>query len=321
MFRYIRCVAIALLATTTSALASSYPNKPVNVVVPWGPSGIIDITARAIANQVGDGLGQPMIVLNKPGAGGMLGANLVANAEPDGYTLLLINSSLNMNAALGQKLGFDASRGFEPILVVATAPMILIAKPSLGVRSVKELVALARSKNGQLSYGTAGVGTPSHFAGEMFCARTGVIAAHIPYKGAAASITDQVAGRIDFQFANAAVAVPQIKAGTVVPLAVTSPKGLSLLPDIPTMADAGYPEIVVDQWIGYLAPAGTPRPVVDRLAGAIRGALAEPRVQQTLRARGMEVDGSGTPESFGSLMKADLALWRSVVAQTKMKLE
>lgn len=304
-----------------AALAAEYPSNPVNVVVPWAPAGIIDITARVIGAKMANELGQPVVVVNKPGAGGMLGADTAARARPDGYTLLLINSSLNMNAALGQKLPFDVSGAFEPVAVVARAPMILIAKPSPDLRSVKDLAELARARNGQLVYGTAGIGTPAHFAGEMFCKAANVRAVHVPYKGAAESITDQLAGRIDFQFANAAVAMPHIKAGKVIALATTGSTRLPLLPDVPTMAEAGYAGVLVDQWVGYLAPAGTPRPIVDRLSAAIGNALKDPGVREALQARGMVIDATSTPDGFRDLMKSDLVLWKKVVSETGIRIE
>lgn len=312
--------AIVALGVRTT-LAADYPSNPVNVVVPWGPAGIIDITARVIGARLASELGQPVVVVNKPGAGGMLGADTAARARPDGYTLLLINSSLNMNAALGQKLPFDVSGAFEPVAVVAKAPMILIAKPSLDLRSVKDLVDLVRARNGELVYGTAGIGTPAHFAGEMFCKVANARAVHVPYKGAAESIMDQIAGRIDFQFANAAVAMPHIKAGKVIALATTGSTRLPLLPDVPTMAEAGYAGVLVDQWVGYLAPAGTPRPIVDRLSSAIDSALKDPGVREALQARGMAVDTASTPDSFRDLMKSDLVLWKKVVSETGIRIE
>jgi len=304
-----------------AGLAADYPSSTINVVVPWAPAGIIDITARTIGAKMASVLGQPVVILNKPGAGGMLGADAVARAKPDGYTLLLINSSLNMNAALGQKLPFDVSTAFVPIAVAAKAPMLLIAKPSPDMRSVKDLVELARTRNGELVYATAGIGTPAHFAGEMFSKAANVRAVHVPYKGAAEAMTDQLAGRIDFQFANAAVAMPHVKAGKVIALATTGSTRLPLLPDVPTMAEAGYEGVQVDQWVGYLAPAGTPRPIVDRLSDAINTVLKDSSVRDALQGRGMVVDGTSTPDTFGTLMRSDLDLWRKVVKEAGIKLE
>lgn len=314
-------LAAALALATNAGLAADYPSNAINIVVPWAPAGIIDITARVVGAKMATDLGQPVVIVNKPGAGGMLGADTVARARPDGYTLLLINSSLNMNAALGQKLPFDVSRAFEPIAVAASAPMILIAKQSPDLRSLEDLVKLARTRNGELTYGTAGIGTPSHFAGEMFCRAADVRAIHVPYKGAAESMTDQLAGRIDFQFANAAVAMPHIKAGKVVALATTGSKRLPLLPEVPTMAEAGYTGVQVDQWVGFLAPSGTPRSIVDRLSASINEALKDVSVREVLQSRGMVVDGTGTPDSFSSLMKSDLDLWKKVVSEAGIRIQ
>lgn len=313
--------AVVSVLATNAPFAADFPSNPISVVVPWAPAGIIDITARAVGAKMAIELKQPVVIVNKPGAGGMLGADVVARAKPDGYTLLLINSSLNMNAALGQKLQFDVSRAFAPVTAVASAPMILIAKQSSSLSSVGELVKLARTHNGELTYGTAGIGTPSHFAAEMFCRATGVRAIHVPYKGAAEAMTDQLAGRIDFQFANAAVAMPQIKSGKVVALATTGTKRLPLLPEVPTMAEVGYADVLVDQWVGFLAPAGTPRSIIDRLSVSINDAVKDPDVQEVLQSRGMVVEEEGTSDSFGNLIKSDLDLWKKVVVEVGIKIQ
>lgn len=311
--------AIAITAAYP-ACAQKYPNETIKVVVPWPPSGIVDIAGRVIGQVVQADLGQPVIIENKPGAGGMIGADVVAKADSDGYTLLLTSTALNMNAALGRKMSVDISKAFEPIRIVAWAPSILVAYPGLHLKSVKDLVQLAKSKPGQMTYASAGTGSPAHFAAEMFASAVGIKVVHVPYKGAPAAMNDQIAGRIDFHFANATVGLPQIKAGKVTALAITADKRSPLAPDVPTMVEAGYPDYKAGQWLGYFAPAGTPRGIVDRLATAISKALTNPDVKSALERQAMEIDADSTPDSFSALMKTDLARWQGVVKASGIKL-
>ena len=308
-------------AAASEVCAQEYPAKPIMVIVPWPASGIVDIAARAIGQKVQAELGQPMIIDNKPGAGGMIGADIVARAAPDGYTLLLTSSGLNMNAALGQKISKDVATAFAPIRAVAWAPSILVAYPGLKLASVKDLVAMAKSKPGKMSYASAGIGSPAHFAAEMFRSEAGIEVFHVPFKGAPPAMIDQIAGRIDFHFANATVALPQIKAGAVTALAITADKRSALAPDVPTMAEAGYPDFKAGQWLGYFAPADTPRRIVDRLTAAIGNALKDPGVQAALGRQAMEIDSESTPASFSEMMKADLRRWQGVVKAAGIKLD
>ncbi len=308
------------LAAAAHAGAQEYPTKPIKVVVPWPAGGIVDIAGRVIGEKAQAELGQPMVIENKPGAGGMIGADLVARAEPDGYTLALTSTALNMNAALGRKLSVDVSKAFEPIRIVAWAPSILVAYPGLNLKSVADLVALAKSKPGELTYASAGNGSPAHFAAEMFRSVVGIDIIHVPYKGAPPAMNDQIAGRVTFHFANATVALPQIKAGKVTALAITAEKRSPLVPDVPTMAEAGYPDFKASQWLGYFAPAGTPRAVVDKLAAAIGKAVADPEVRAALERQAMEIDATSTPDSFSALMQPDLARWQNVVKTANIKI-
>lgn len=306
---------VTLLAAAFAPYASAqqYPNKPIRVVVPWPPGGLVDIAGRVVGERLHAALGQPFIIENKPGAGGIIGADQVAKAAPDGYTIVLTTSALNMNAALRSKLPFDVAKDFEPIAVVAYAAAILVVHPALGVSSVKELIALAKTKPGKLTYASAGTGTPAHLSAELFKSMLGLDILHVPYKGAPPAMTDQIAGRVDFHFANAAVALPQIKAGTVRALAVTSAKRFAAVPDVPTMAEAGVPKFEADQWLGYLAPRGTPRAVVERLVAEMNKALSSDEVRATLAQNGMSAAAPATPSEFGAYFKQDLAKWTNVV--------
>lgn len=313
--------ATVALLISTAASAQEFPSKPLRVVVPWPAGGLVDVAARLVGTRLQTALGQPVVIDNKVGAGGAIGADLVAKAPADGHTLLFTTSALTINAAMRTKAPFDAVRDFEPVAAVAFAPQILVVSPSLGVGSVKELVAMAKARPGQLSYASAGVGSPAHVSGELFKSLLGVYAVHIPYTGAPAAMNDQIAGRIDFQFANAAVALPQIRAGKVRALAVTSAKRFAGLPDVPTMAESAAPTFEADQWLGFLAPRGTPRAVLDRVSAEVNKALAADDVRAALAAAGMTAAAPGTPVAFATSFKADLAKWTAVVKSANIQPE
>jgi tripartite-type tricarboxylate transporter receptor subunit TctC len=296
----------------TNCLAASYPDKLVKIVVPWPAGGLVDMPARLIAARLSQKYGQSFIVENKPGAGGIIGAQEVARSAPDGYTLMVTTSSLNMNAAIRKSMPFDVQKAFEPVALVAFAPSILVVNPAKGPKSVSALIALAKSKPGKLTYGSAGIGTPAQFAAELFKTREGLDIVHVPYKGAPPAMMDQIAGRIDFHFANAAVALPQIKSGKVLGLAVTSPKRFAPLPDIPTMAEAGIPDFNADQWVGVLAPEGTPKAIVDELNAEIGKMLNDETVRATLTKNGMVPADVASPADFSGYLKKDLARWTRV---------
>ncbi len=319
MFRF---ALAALLATLAGPLhAQDYPSKPVRVIVPWPAGGLVDLPARIVGEKLQAALGQPFVVENKPGAGGVIGAEQVAKAAPDGYTIALTTSALNMNAALRKSLPFDVTKDFEPVAVVAYAPSVLVVHPSLGVKSVQELIALAKAKPGKLSYASAGPGTPAHLSAELLKSMLGLDVVHVPYKGAPPAMADQIAGRIEFHFANAAVALPQVKAGAVRALAVTSPKRFAPLPDVPTMMEAGVPNFEADQWIGYLAPRGTSRAIVERLSAEINKALVQEDIKAALARSGMTAAAAGKPAEFAAYLKQDLAKWAGVVRSANIQPE
>lgn len=320
--RLIAPLAAALvLAAGGAAHAESYPTQPIRVIVPWPAGGLVDILARTVGEQMRMALGQPIVIENKTGAGGMIGADAVAKASPDGYTLALTTSALNMNAALRPGATPGAAAQFDPVAVAAFAPSILVVHPSVPANTVKELIALAKAKPGALSYASAGNGSPAHLQGEMFKAMAGVDLLHIPYKGAPPAIQDQIAGRVQVQFANAAVGLPQIKAGTLRPLAVSSAERWETLPELPTMDEAGVPGFEASQWLGYLAPRGTPDEVIAKLNRVIAKAVAEPQLRTVLARNGMEAAKPGDPASFAKYLKNDLDKWSRVVEQAGIKLE
>jgi tripartite-type tricarboxylate transporter receptor subunit TctC len=319
-FATILAAALAACFLVAPALAQEYPSKPVKVVVPWPPGGLVDIAGRVLGEKLQVALGQPIIVENKPGAGGVIGADVVAKAAPDGHTIALTTSALTMNEALRPgKLPFDLYSSFIPVVVAARAPSVVIVHPSSDINTLQDLIARAKAKPGGLTYASAGNGTPAHLSAELFKTRLGLDIVHVPYKGAPPAMADQIAGRIDFHFANAAVALPQIRAGRVRPLAVTSAERSEMFPNVPTMAEAGVPNFEADQWIGYLAPAGTPQAIVERLAAEVNKALALPDVRSALQKSGMLADGGSTPESFAAYLRQDHSRWTDVVKAANIK--
>jgi tripartite-type tricarboxylate transporter receptor subunit TctC len=300
-------------------LAQDYPVKPVRMIVPWPAGGLVDIAARAVAKELQASMGQPFVVDNRVGAGGVIGADLAAKAPPDGYTLTLTTSAINMNAALGQKLPFDVGNDFAPVAAVAYAPSVVVVNVGLAAKTVQELTALARARPGKLSYASAGIGSPAHLATELYKSTMGLDIAHIPYKGAPQAITDLIAGHVDILFANAAVALPQIRAGAVRAIAVTGAQRFSALPDLPTMAESGVKDFEADQWLGILAPRATPPAVLRRLRTEIDRALVSESMRTALTASGMSVAPVATLEQFSGYLKADLTKWTDVVKRAQIK--
>lgn len=304
-----------------SAHAQSYPARSLRVVVPWPAGGLVDVAARQLGTRLQGALGQPVVVENRVGAGGSIGADLVAKASADGHTLLFSTSALTINVAMGTKLPFDLQRDFEPVCLLARAPSVLVVGPSFNPASVKELVEQARAQPGRLSYGSAGVGSPAHLTGELLKSLQKLHVVHIPYTGAPAAMNDQLAGRLDFQFANAAVALPQVRAGKVRALAVTGAQRFDALPEVPTMVEAGVANFEADQWLGLLAPRGLPAAARTRLAEACQQALGQQELRAALLRAGMTAAPAGTPAGFEATIKAELAKWVGVVKAANIKSE
>ena len=314
-------IVLAGLLLAVSAGAQTYPSKPIRVVVPWPAGGLVDVAARQLGQRMQNTLGQPLVIENKVGAGGNIGADLVAKSAADGHTLLFTTSALTINAALRSTMPFDPVKDFERVAVVAYAPAVLVVNPNSSIRSLDDLVKAARSQPGKLSYASAGVGSPAHLMSELFKSRQNIFVVHIPYTGAPAAMNDQIAGRIDFQFANAAVALPQVKAGKVRAIAVTSTQRLSGLPDVPTMAEAGMKEFEIQQWIGLMAPKGTPAAVVNRLVSEVNTVLALNEFGQALSSSGTNSAKPGKAADFDAYFKQDLAQWVGVVKAADIKPE
>lgn len=304
----------------SSSNAQAYPTKPVRFVVPFSAGGPTDILARIIGRKLTEAWAQQVIIDNRPGAGSTLGTDIVAKAEPDGYTLLLATNGHAINPSLYRKLPFDPIRDFAPITLLNSAPLMLVIHPSVAARTIKELVALARTKPGQLAYASSGTGGISHLAGHLFMTMAGIELTHVPYKGMAPAVSDALGGQVPMVFPDPIIAMPHVKAGKLRALGITGAKRLRLNPEIPTIAEAGVPGYDVTVWYGVLAPAGTPANVIKRLHVDIVRALNLPEVRERLINEGGEPTGN-TPEQFGALIRADLLKWGKVVKASGVQLD
>jgi tripartite-type tricarboxylate transporter receptor subunit TctC len=302
----------ALAAVFSPAQAQQYPTKPVRLVVPAAPGGGTDITARIIAPKLSEQLGQQVVVENRAGAGTMIGSEAVARAAPDGYTLLMGISTLAINPAMYKKVPYDALKDFAPISQVVSLPNVLVTHPSLPVKTVKELVAFARARPGQLNYASAGVGTNPHLSMELFLAMTGLKMTHVPYKGAGPGLVDTVAGHVSVMTPSIISGLPHVRGGRLRALGVTSAKRAGGVPDIPTIAEAGVPGYDAVQWFGVLAPTTTPRAIVVRLHGEIVRVLQAADVKGRLSGDGADPVGN-SPEEFAAFLSAETAKWAKVV--------
>lgn len=304
-----------------TAAAQTWPVKPLRMILPFPPGGTTDILGRLAAQKLSEALGQQVVPDNRPGAAGNIGTELVAKAPPDGYMLLTApGSTLTIHPSLYPKLGFDPLRDFAPITTLAAVPNALVVHPSLPVRTVKELVALARARPGQLNYASTGAGQSTHLSMELFKTMAAVKITHIPYKGSAPAVTDLLGGHVSLMFDNMPSALPHIKANKLRALAVSSPKRSPVAPEIPTVAESGMPGFEVSVWFSVLAPAGTPRDIVERLNRILVKALGAADVRERVLSQGAEPIGN-TPEEFTALMKRDLVKWAKVVKDADIKLE
>jgi tripartite-type tricarboxylate transporter receptor subunit TctC len=310
-----RWTAALLLATGGATVqAQSYPTKPVRVVVPFAPGGNVEFVVRSIAPRMSDRLGQQLIIDNRPGAGGAIGTEIVAKAPPDGYTLLFVGSAHVINPAMIKSLPYDTVRDFAPIGIAVEVPTTLVVHPSLPVKSVKELIAFARARPGQLNYATAGRGTNGHLAGELLNSMAGLNLEHIAYKGAAPALIDLLAGHVHMEFTAMPFVVPYVRANRLRMLAQTGERRSPAAPDVPTMQEAGLPGFVVATSYGFLAPANTPRPIIDRVSGALKASIALPEVRSALSNGGADPVG-GTPEEFDAFIRSEIPKWIKVAKQ------
>jgi tripartite-type tricarboxylate transporter receptor subunit TctC len=303
------------------AFGQAYPTHPIRMVVPFSAgAGVTDIMARLVGQHLGVSLGQQIVIDNRPGAGGIPGTEVVSRAAPDGYTLLMTNVALAVNAYLYPKLPYDALKDFTPVTMVNSAPLLLVVHPALPAKSVKELIDYAKSHPGQLNYGSGGVGSTPHLSGELFKSLAGIDAVHVPYKGGAPALTDLVGGQLSFMIENVPGTMPFVKAGKLRALAITSAKRSPLEPALPTMAEAGVPGYEVIGWNGIVAVKGTPSAIVARLHTEVAKILRTAEVTQRLAALGAEPVGN-TPDEFGAFIKAEMARWGKIIKEKGIRSE
>jgi tripartite-type tricarboxylate transporter receptor subunit TctC len=312
----------AMLAAACAALpaaAQTYPSKPVRIIVPFSAGGPADLLARVIGEKLTHGLGQTIVVLNKDGAGTILGVDMAAKSNPDGYTLLLGNVAMVINAASGKKLPYDMLKDLAPVSLAFTQPLILVINPAIQLSSVKELVAYAKSNPGKLKYGSSGVGTSIHLTTELFRTAVGINMTHVPYKGVAPAMNDLLGGHIDLMFPGITPAVPHVKSGRLKALAVTSRERTDALPDVPTFIEEGV-NFEATGWYGMLVPAGTPRDIVTRLHAELVKVLRLEDVKERLASQGGEATSS-SPDQFAAFIRAELAKWTRVIKASNIQVE
>ncbi len=313
-------LALALAAPGGAALAQPYPNKPIRFVVGFPPGGGTDIMARLLAAKLPEFLGQPIVVENRPGASTNIATEHVVRSAPDGYTILVTTATMTMNSSFYKKLPFDVLRDLAPVSIFSDSPNVLAVRAGLAAKDVGEVVALARAKPGVLNYSSAGTGTTQHMTGELFKLRTGTDIVHVPFKGTGPSLTTLIAGDVDMTFANIPAILPQVRAGRLRALAVAGDKRSDLMPEVPTMKEAGVDGVEVTIWYGVLAPAATPREVIDTLAAAVIKAARSPDIRSRLLEQGAEPIGN-TPEEFARQLREEIARWNKVVAASGIRVD
>ena len=314
-------LALAASAATAFAQPAAYPDRPVRLIVPFPAGSATDTVSRLLAQKFSIRLGQQVVVENRPGASGNIGVDLIAKAAPDGYTVGLITASTHGVApALGAKLPYDPFKDFKPISMIGAAPYALVLYPGIPVKTVSDLVALAKTKPGQLNYGSAGLASLAHLAAALFESETGIDMTHIPYKSSAQSSIDMITGRLDMQFATVAPTLQNIRDGKLRALATTGRKRVSALPEVPTMIESGVKDYDVALWIAYVTPAGTPDAVVGRLNREMVAILNDPETAEALRKQGFDPD-PGPPEAVSARVRSEVEQWRALVAKTGIKPE
>ncbi len=314
LFKRLGAIAAGILAFySVSASAQTYPDKPIRIIAPFPAGGLVDVLARAVGEEMAKTLGQPVIVENRPGAGGNIGAELVAKAAPDGYTLLMTSPGIqSINQFLYKSMPFDPETAFVPISLVADMPMLVLVNPKTNIKTLKELVAAGKANPGKFNFGSAGVGTTGHLGQALLVHVADIKVAHVPYKGAAPAVNDLIAGHIDGVVDNPPIVMPHIKSNTITPLAVAAKERLSVLPDVPTSVEAGLPDWQASSWFGLMAPAGTPQEIVKRLQAETAKALKQPSMQRFITESGIKLVGN-TPEEFAQLILAERKKWGEII--------
>jgi tripartite-type tricarboxylate transporter receptor subunit TctC len=312
-------LALLFVLNTFSALAQEYPDRPIRIIAPFAAGGLVDVLAREIGQELAKSLARPVIVENKPGAGGNIGADIVANAAPDGYTLLLTSAGIqSINQFLYKTMLFNPETAFEPISIIADMPMLALVSPRTGIKSLQELIAFARENPEKLNFGSPGIGTTGHLGQALLAYDAGIQISHVAYRGASASVSDLIAGRIDGVVEDLPNVLEQVRAGSVTPLAVAAQKRLALLPDVPTSTEAGLPDWQISSWFGLVAPAGTPTKIVDRLQSGVNAALQQEAVRRFATEYGIEAAGD-TADEFGRVIRGERMRWREIIRVTKIE--
>jgi tripartite-type tricarboxylate transporter receptor subunit TctC len=312
---------LALAAPLGLARADDYPSHTIRLIVPYAAGGGADSVARIVAKRMSENMGQPIVIENRGGAGSIIGTEAVKKSDPDGYTLLLGQSGpISINPAVYKTLPYDPVADFAPISMTTSYPYIMVVNPKLGVKNLKEFVALAKSKPGELNFGTTGVGAANHLVTELFDSKAGIKMTHVPYRGTALAVTDLLAGQVQVVFADPITALPHMKAGTLIALAVTSKERSPVAPEVPTVAESGYPGFDAIAWHGILAPAKTPPAIIARLNAEIVKALKDPETKSLLEKQAMQTVGN-SPQAFAAFIKQDIAIWKQVAEQAKVEMK
>ena len=320
-----RRLALALIlafgCATTAARADDYPSHPIRLIVPFAAGGAADSVARIVGKRIGEALGQPVVVEDRGGGNGIIGTQVVSSADPDGYTLLLGQSGpISINPGIYKSLSYDPEKDLTPISMTSAYPYIVVVNPSLGVKTLAELVALAKREPGKLNYGTTGVGSSNHLVTELFSNRAGIKMTHIPYRGTSLAVADLIAGQVQVVFSDPVSALAHVRAGTLIALAVTSKDRSPVAPDVPSIAESGYGGFDAIAWHGIMAPSRTPKPIIERLNAEIVKALSDPDTIKLIQAQAIQPVGN-SPEAFASFIKQDITMWKDVAAQAKIEVK
>ncbi|MGM4948306.1 Bug family tripartite tricarboxylate transporter substrate binding protein [Tardiphaga sp. 866_E4_N2_1] len=313
-------VMAACAGSAETAFAQSWPNRPIRMVVPYTPGGYTDLMARLVSEKMAIALGQPIVIENKPGANAAIGTDAVAKAAPDGYTFGTVIAAHSVNPTLNPKLPYDAMKDFTYVSLTSVAPLILIATPSLPAKDMKEFIALAKAKPGSLNFASSGIGSAAHLTMEMLKSREGINLQHIPYKGTSGALQDTVGGQINVMFDVIGPLMSQVKSGNAKALAVAAKERVPAAGDVPTMAEAGVPDFVSGTWSGIIAPAGTPKEIVDRVAAEAKKALTDPDLKKKLDDQGIVPMGT-TPDEFRAFVTDEIARWKKVITDAGIKME
>jgi len=316
MFR--RAIGLAAIVVATAATAQPYPAKPLRLVLPYAPGGVVDFIGRTLGQRLSEQLGQPVVADNRPGAGGIIGVEATAKSAPDGYTLVLMDPAIVINPVLQDGVPYDVIKDLQAVSIVGSSPLVLASYPALPVKSVAELVAYARANPGKLNFASAGIGTTPHMAGELLKLRIGAQMAHVPYKGMGPAMADLVSGRVQFSFGSITAALPFLQDGRLRGLATTGAKRSGALPDLPTVIEAGLPGFEVDLWLGLFGPTGLPPRVLARLNAETKKAIAHPDARAAFAKVGVEPRATG-PEDAAAFVRAENEKWTKVVRDAKLK--